>query len=63
MVGFGIKTPDMAQSIASFSDGVVVGAALISTIQHAHENNLSILAEATSFVASLRQSINLLEQK
>jgi tryptophan synthase alpha chain len=63
LVGFGIKTPDMAQTIASFADGVVVGAALISTIQHAHENNLSILAEVTSFVASLRQSIHLLEQK
>lgn len=38
MVGFGIKTPEMAAAIAEFADGVIVGAALINEI---HEANLA----------------------
>ena len=32
MVGFGIKNPQMAAEIASFSDGVIVGASLVSAL-------------------------------
>ena len=33
MVGFGIKTADMASNVADFADGVIVGAALIEALQ------------------------------
>ena len=36
MVGFGIKTPEMAAEVASFADGVIVGAALITEILDAY---------------------------
>ncbi len=36
MVGFGIKTPEMAASVADFADGVIVGAALIEQLQKAY---------------------------
>lgn len=48
MVGFGIKTPEMAANVAAFADGVVVGAALISQIQAAYlEKEDAIKAGAT----------------
>lgn len=48
MVGFGIKTPEMAASVAAFADGVIVGAALINQIQQAYcEKKDSVQAGAT----------------
>ncbi|MEM9851037.1 MAG: tryptophan synthase subunit alpha, partial [Pseudomonadota bacterium] len=32
VVGFGIKTPDAAQNIASVADGAVVGSAIVDRI-------------------------------
>ena len=47
MVGFGIKTPDMAAKVSGFADGVIVGAALIEQIQQAYlEKNDGIKAGA-----------------
>ena len=47
-VGFGIKTPEAAQSIASVADGAVVGSAIISELAAGKSVN-----EVLDFVASL----------
>ena len=47
-VGFGIKTPEAAQSIASVADGAVVGSAIISELASGKSVN-----EILDFVASL----------
>ena len=47
-VGFGIKTPEAAQSIASVADGAVVGSAIISELASGKSVN-----EVLDFVASL----------
>ena len=39
MVGFGIKTAEMAAQVAHFADGVIVGAALITSIIEAYKAN------------------------
>ena len=48
VVGFGIKTPDAAQSIASVADGVVVGSAIVDRIGRG-----GTPAEVLTFVKSL----------
>ena len=48
-VGFGISTPAQATALAAFSDGVVVGSALVE--RHARGESL------TSFVSSLRAAL------
>jgi len=48
VVGFGIKTPDAAQSIASVADGVVVGSAIVAKMAEQ-----AATADVLSFVKSL----------
>jgi tryptophan synthase alpha chain len=48
IVGFGIKTPDAAQSIAAIADGCVVGSAIVSQIAAGKS-----VAEIAQFVAGL----------
>ncbi|MCE5195193.1 MAG: tryptophan synthase subunit alpha [Nitrospiraceae bacterium] len=50
-VGFGISTPEDASSIAGFSDGVIVGSAIVKKIQ---ENSDESLRE---FVISLKKAV------
>lgn len=56
MVGFGIKTPDIAKSIASFADGVVIGAAFLEAINQPDEQ--SVLESGYHFLTSIRQAID-----
>lgn len=58
MVGFGIKTPEMAAEIATFADGVIVGAALINTVLEAYESNENALQAGASLMSSMRQAID-----
>ena len=48
IVGFGIKTPDRAQAIASVADGCVVGSAIVSEIAEGKP-----VSEVLAFVKSL----------
>ena len=58
MIGFGIKTAEMAAQIASFADGVIVGAALIEVVHQAYvEKNNSITAGA-ALIASMRHAMD-----
>lgn len=56
MVGFGIKTAKMAEAIAEFADGIVVGAALIEKIAQADPKNQGIIAG--DFIQSLRLALD-----
>ena len=60
-VGFGIKTPLQAVSIAKTADAVVVGSAIIEKIYAAHKKNhndkISIVEEVSNFVKSLSNAI------
>lgn len=58
MVGFGIKTADMAANVATFADGIIVGAALISTILEAHQAGNDICAAAALLIQEMRQAID-----
>lgn len=61
-VGFGIKTPLQAASIAQTSDAIVVGSAIIEKIYDTHKKNHSdevlIVEEVSNFVASLSNAIS-----
>jgi tryptophan synthase alpha chain len=41
-IGFGIRTPEQAASIARLADGVVVGSALIDQIAHAEDSEQAV---------------------
>ena len=60
-VGFGIKTPSQASSVAKVSDAVVVGSAIIEKIYETYTKNNSdidfILNETSVFVKSLSNAI------
>jgi tryptophan synthase alpha chain len=55
-VGFGVSTPEHAREIARFADGVVVGSALIDTIQRAAPGPSAIDA-AARFVKELKTAL------
>ncbi|NYR08171.1 geranylgeranylglyceryl/heptaprenylglyceryl phosphate synthase, partial [Escherichia coli] len=58
MVGFGIKTPEMAAQVAEFADGVIVGAALINEIIEAYEAKKDPLQASGARLSSMRQAID-----
>ena len=51
-VGFGISTPEQAASVGSIADGVVVGSALVRTLEE------SGIDAGASFLASLRAALD-----
>ena len=61
-VGFGIKTPIQAASIAQTSDAIVVGSAIIEkiydTYKKNHSNELFVIEEVSNFVESLSNAIS-----
>lgn len=52
-VGFGISTPEQAARIASFADGVIVGSALIDTVDRAEDKPTA----AKIFIEKLNQAL------
>ena len=61
VVGFGIRTPQEAEQIASIADGVVVGSAIVSRIAQAAEKGAarsSLVSEVLEFCASLAKSVH-----
>ncbi len=53
-VGFGIATPEQAQTVGKLADGVIVGSALINTVD---QNPANPAEAAGAFVASLRRGL------
>jgi tryptophan synthase alpha chain len=58
VVGFGIKTPQIAAEVAAFADGVVVGAALITAISDAYKAQKNVLHCASSLINSIRLALD-----
>ena len=58
-VGFGIKTPEQAGRIARFSDGVVVGTAIVEQV-YANVNapRAELVANVAEFCAALAESVH-----
>lgn len=56
-VGFGIKNAQQVKAISHFSDGVVVGSALIDVIEQASSDSTFNLSKVTDFVKSLRDAL------
>lgn len=61
MVGFGIKTPEVAAQVAKFSDGVIVGAALVNAIIEAHQTQQDILKAGSALIHNMRHAIDNIE--
>ncbi len=58
MVGFGIKTPEMAANVASFADGVIVGAALINQIQQAILEKKDGIQAGAALINDMRRAMD-----
>ncbi|KTC65950.1 tryptophan synthase subunit alpha [Legionella adelaidensis] len=57
LVGFGIKSPEMAAAVADFADGVVVGAELITRIFQAYTAKKDMHAAAKELIAGMREAM------
>ena len=53
-VGFGISTPQMVQSVANMSDGVVVGSAILKAAQQAGDTTAERVEAVRAIVSELR---------
>ena len=58
MVGFGIKTPEMAAKVAAFADGVIVGASLITVIHQAYLDKKDCINAGAQLIQSMRIEID-----
>lgn len=58
MVGFGIKTPEMAANVSSFADGVIVGAALINQIQQAYLEKKDCSQAGAALMRAMRHAMD-----
>lgn len=56
-VGFGISGPEQAAVVGKFSDGVIVGSAIVGVIDRAKDTR-SMLREVGTFVRSLRGALD-----
>jgi tryptophan synthase alpha chain len=60
-VGFGIRTPEQAQTVAKFADAVVVGSAIVNRIADGVQQKLkaeAVVADALVFCRSLARSVH-----
>ena len=56
-VGFGIATPEDARQIAAFSDGVIVGSALVRKIEE-FQHSTDLVPEISRFTAGLKAALS-----
>jgi len=54
-VGFGVRDPETAKSVASFSDAIVIGSRIIQEIENSNENNM--LENISKIIKSIREVI------
>ena len=58
MVGFGIKTAEMAADVAGFADGVIVGAALINQIHDAYIAKEDGIKAGAALISEMRRAMD-----
>jgi tryptophan synthase alpha chain len=61
-VGFGVSTPKQAAGIAGFADAVVVGSALVETIEKA-QGNAAKARHAGAFIGSLKRAVRMVRSR
>lgn len=59
MVGFGIKSAEMAAQVADFADGVIVGAALVTQIADAYNENKNPIQTGAALMRSMRSAMDI----
>jgi tryptophan synthase alpha chain len=52
-VGFGLSTPEQVRAVAAFADGVVVGSAVVSSMEEAEKEGRDPVGAATALVRAL----------
>ena len=60
VIGFGIRSPEQAYSMASISDGIVVGSAVVDLIKSSFDNNQSkefIMKSCIDFVSKISSKL------
>jgi tryptophan synthase alpha chain len=57
-VGFGISDASSATAVASAADAVVIGSALIRIMEDAQQRQVNPVAEASAFLAGIRQALD-----
>ena len=62
-VGFGISDAASAAAVATAADAVVIGSALIRIMEDAHQKQLNPVAEASRFLAGIRQALDAMPSK
>jgi tryptophan synthase alpha chain len=55
-VGFGISTPAQANAVAALADAVIVGSAIVATVE-ASLGRPDVVAHAGRFLADLRSAV------
>jgi len=55
-VGFGISTPEQARAVAALADAVIVGSAVVATVERSLESS-DLVARVGEYVESLRSAI------
>jgi tryptophan synthase alpha chain len=56
-IGFGVSTPEQAGLLSSYSDGVIVGSAIIKIIEKHIGNNAMAIKGAVSFVKRMKKGL------
>ena len=58
MVGFGIKDQQTAENMSNFSDGVVIGSAIVNMIEHIQTRKTeNDFAKISKFVGEIKSSL------
>ncbi len=55
-VGFGISNPEQARAVAGISDGVIVGSAIVDTIE-AHVGHRDLVPATQAFVGEMVEAV------
>jgi tryptophan synthase alpha chain len=61
-VGFGVRTPEQASAIARVADGVVVGSAIVETIEKAAAAGGDVAGAAHEYVSTLAAAVHMARQ-
>ncbi|MBF0493733.1 MAG: tryptophan synthase subunit alpha [Candidatus Omnitrophica bacterium] len=57
-VGFGVSTSEQAKTIAKYSDGVIVGSAIVNIIAANLKNKKRMIAEISKFVEGMANAVH-----
>jgi tryptophan synthase alpha chain len=57
-VGFGVSTPSQVKALSAYSDGVIVGSAIIKVLEKNIRDKSKAVKEAISFVKKMRKGLS-----